>query len=230
MSEAPEQLAFDLPLRSALGAEDFLVSASNEAAVAVIDRWPDWPDAAVFVSGPAGSGKSHLVNVWRTKSDGGVVAGADLGESSLAVFEKSGALAVEDLDRGIGDERVLFHILNTAVEKRLSLLLTGRLAPGEMKIDLPDLRSRLRALPYVQIAQPDEPLLRALLVKLFADRQLTVEPHVVSFLALRIERSMEAAARIVVEVDRLALASHRRVTRALAAEAFARCEAIIHGS
>jgi chromosomal replication initiation ATPase DnaA len=228
MTSEPEQLAFDLPLRSALGAEDFLVSASNEAAVAVIDRWPDWPHAAIFVAGPAGSGKSHLVNVWRTKAGGEIVAAADIDEGAVTLLEQSGALAIEDVDRGIGDERVLFHILNTAVERKLSLLLTGRGALGEMKIGLPDLRSRLRALPCVQIAMPDELLLRALLVKLFADRQLSVEPHVVSFLALRIERSMEAAAAIVAEVDRVALASHRKVTRALAAEAFARYETVRH--
>ncbi len=228
MSSLPEQLAFDLPLRSALGAEDFLVSACNAAAVAVIDRWPDWPHAAAIVGGPAGSGKSHLVNVWRTKSGAPVLAATELEEGAVAQFEQQGALAVEDIDRGIGDERVLFHILNTAVERKLSLLLTGRVAPGE--IGLPDLRSRLRALPFVQIAQPDEPLLKALLVKLFADRQLGVEPHVVSFLALRIERSMEAAQKIVAEVDRLALASHRKATRALAGEAFQRYEASRHGN
>ena len=220
----PEQLAFDIPHRSALGAEDFYVSACNEAAVALIDRWPDWTHPAVIVGGPPGSGKSHLVNVWQIRSSAVEVSAADLREAHVADFERARAIAVENIDRGIGDERILFHILNMATEQRLSVLLTTRAAPGDIKAALPDLRSRLRALPFVSIASPDEPLLRALLIKLFADRQLNVEPHVVSFLVLRIERSMEAAQRVVATVDRLALASHRKVTRALAAEAVALLE------
>ncbi|MFO7297016.1 MAG: hypothetical protein DIU63_08060 [Proteobacteria bacterium] len=222
MSGTPEQLTLELPHRVADGAEDFLVSACNEAAVLAIDRWPEWPHRAMAVVGPAGAGKSHLVNVWRTRSGAFVVPAAELSEEAVSQFSERKAIAVEDIDRGIADQRTLFHILNMAVEHRLSVLLTSRQAPGELDIALPDLRSRLRAVPVLSIATPDEVLLRALLVKLFADRQLVVEPHVISYLALRIERSAEAAARAVEEIDRLALASRRKVTRALVAEVLAR--------
>lgn len=222
MSDTPEQLTLELPHRAADGAEDFLVSGCNETAVLAIDRWPDWPHPAMAVVGPPGSGKSHLVNVWRTRSGAFVLPASGLGEDAASRFGERKALAIEDIDRGIADERVLFHILNMAAEHRLSVLLTSRQAPGELGIALPDLRSRLRAAPVLSIAPADEALLRALLVKLFADRQLVVEPHVVSYLALRIERSAEAAARAVAEIDRLALASRRKVTRALVAEVLAR--------
>ena len=130
-------------------------------------------------------------------------------------------MLVEDLHAGIGDERALFHLLNLVREHKLSMLLTSRTPPGEIAAGLPDLRSRLRALPFVAIAAPDEALLKAVLVKHFADRQLAVEPHLVAYIALRMERSMEAAARIVAQIDRAAMASHRKVTRALAAEVLA---------
>jgi chromosomal replication initiation ATPase DnaA len=219
MTAKPEQLVFDLPHRAAEGAEDFLVSASNEAAVAAIDAWPAWLQRAFAVVGPAGSGKSHLVSVWRKRAGGACLQAAELSEASVERAASDRALAIEDVDRGVGDERILFHLLNLARETRLHLLLTARSAPGEMEIGLDDLRSRLRALPLVRIEPPDEALLRALLVKLFADRQLTVEPHVVAYLALHMERSADAARRIVAEMDRLALKMHRRPTRALAAEA-----------
>jgi len=222
MSDSPEQLTLELPHRAADGAEDFLVSGCNEAAVLAIDRWPDWPHPAMAVVGPPGSGKTHLVNVWRTRSGAFVVPASELSEDAASRFGERKAIAIEDIDRGIADERVFFHILNMAAEHRLSVLLTSRQAPGELGIALPDLRSRLRAAPVLNIATADEALLRALLVKLFADRQLVVEPHVVSYLALRIERSAEAAARAVAEIDRLALASRRKVTRALVAEVLAR--------
>ncbi|HXF53958.1 MAG TPA: DnaA/Hda family protein [Hyphomicrobiaceae bacterium] len=222
MTARPEQLVFDLPHRPAEGAEDFLVSASNAAAVAAIDAWPAWLHRALAVVGPPGSGKSHLVSVWRRRAGGLCLAASELTESAAARASAEQAIAIEDIDRGIGDERVLFHLLNLASETRLHLLLTTRSAPGEMEIALSDLRSRLRALALVRIEAPDEALLKALLVKLFADRQLAVEPHVVAYLALHMERSADAARRIVAEMDRLALKMHRRLTRALAAEALNR--------
>jgi chromosomal replication initiation ATPase DnaA len=217
----PEQLVLALPHRQAQEAEDFLVSRSNAAAVALIDQWPAWPNPSVLVSGPAGAGKSHLANVWRLRSRAAVAAARELDESVVPVLESRLALVVEDIDRGIASEQTLFHLMNLAREKRGSLLLTSRLAPGEIAITLPDLRSRLRALSPVSIAPPDEGLLKAVLVKLFADRQLTVEPHVVAHLALHMERSMEAATRVVAACDRLSLAMQRKVTRAIAAAALA---------
>ena len=221
MTAAPRQLVFDLAHRQALGAEDFLVSSSNDAAVEMVDRWPDWPHPAAIVAGPQGSGKSHLANVWRLRSGAGLVAAAELGDAHVAALEPGATLVVEDLDRGLTDEKVLFHLLNRARESKLSVLLTSRTPPGEQEFRVPDLRSRLRALPIVQVQPPDEALLKAVLVKLFADRQLNVEPPVIDYLSLRMERSMAAASRIVAAIDRLALATHRKVTRPLAAEALA---------
>jgi chromosomal replication initiation ATPase DnaA len=220
MTGAPGQLILDLPHRPALGAEDFLISRSNQAAADIVDRWPDWPLVSVVVVAPARAGKTHLANVWRLKSGAARLAAGALGEPDMA--KANGALLVEDLHGGIGDERILFHLLNLVRERKLSMLLTSRVPPGELSVRLPDLRSRLRALPLVTIAPPDEALLKAMLVKHFADHQLAVEPHVVSHIALHMEQSMEAAANIVAEIDRAAMASHRKVTRALAAEILAR--------
>jgi chromosomal replication initiation ATPase DnaA len=173
------------------------------------------------VLGPQGSGKSHLANVWRLRSSAGLLAASALDEPAVAALPEGGALALEDLDREPIDERALFHLINRARESSLSVLLTSRTAPGDLEVAIPDLRSRLRALPVVEVHAPDEALLKAVLVKLFADRQLNVDPAVIEFVSVRMERSMAAAARVVAAVDRLALATHRKVTRPLAAEALA---------
>jgi chromosomal replication initiation ATPase DnaA len=220
VSGAPGQLVLDLPHRPALGAEDFLISRSNQAAADIVDRWPHWPQASVMVVAPARAGKTHLANVWRLKSGAARLDARTVSEANMA--RARGALLVEDLHDGVGDERILFHLLNLVREHKLSMLLTSRVPPGELTVGLPDLRSRLRALPLVAISPPDEALLKAVLVKHFADRQLAVEPHVVSHIALHMEQSMEAAATIVAEIDRAAMASHRKVTRGLAAEILAR--------
>jgi chromosomal replication initiation ATPase DnaA len=221
MTATPRQLVLDLSHRQALGEEDFLVSRSNAAAIELIDRWPAWAHPASVVVGPRGSGKSHLANVWRLRSSAGLIAAGALTDAAVAALADGSALVVEDLDRGIGDEQALFHLLNRARESTLWVLLTSRSAPGDLAFRIPDLRSRLRALPVAELYPPDEALLKAVLVKLFCDRQLNVEPPVIEYLSLRMERSMEAASRVVAAVDRLALAMHRKVTRPLAAEALA---------
>jgi chromosomal replication initiation ATPase DnaA len=213
-----DQLVLDLPHLPALGAEDFLVSGSNEAAAEIVNRWPHWPQSVVVVVAPAHAGKTHLANVWRLKTGAVRLGASTLSEAEVAPLSQGSAVLVEDLHAGIADERPLFHLLNLARESKLSILITSRVAPGELSIRLPDLRSRLRALPVVTIAPPDTALLKAVLVKHFSDRQLIVEPPTIEYIALRMERSMEAAATLVAEMDRVALASQRRLTRALAAQ------------
>jgi len=218
MPTTPEQLVFELPHRAAMGLEDFLVSDSNAAAVALVDRWPDWPIGAAVLVGPKGSGKTHLANVWRLRSDAVLANASALSRERVPDFAAAGALVVEDIPT-LTDEAALFHLLNLVREQRLQILLTTDTAPGDLRIDLPDLRSRLKALPLASIEPPDDALLRAVLVKLFADRQLSVEPHIIDYVLVRMERSMSAAERFVSEADRRALVLQRRVTRAIAAAA-----------
>ena len=221
MMAEPAQLILDLGHRTALGAEDFLVGRSNAAPVALIDAWPEWAAPAALVTGPPQSGKSHLAHVWQARSGAGSIGAADLVEADVGRLQARGALVVEDLDRGIGSERTLFHLLNLAREKSASLLLTSAVAPGDLAIALPDLRSRLKAAVAGAIPAPRDRALGAVLGKDFRDRQLLVEPQVIAWLVINMERTMENAARVVDAIDRLALASRRKVTRALAAEALA---------
>jgi chromosomal replication initiation ATPase DnaA len=216
VTAGPGQLILDLAHRPALGAEDFLISRSNQAAADIVDRWPDWPNHALVVVAPAGSGKTHLANVWRLKSGAAALEARSLSEADVA--HAKGALVVEDLHAGVGDERVLFHLLNLVREHKLSMLLTSRSAPGELTVALPDLRSRLRALPLVTIAPPDEALLKAVLVKQFADRQIFVEEELIGYLATHLERSFAAARAAVVLLDEEAMRLRRPLTRALAVD------------
>ncbi len=214
----PQQLAFDLVYRAALGREDFLVAPGNAAAVDAIDGWREWPQRAMAIIGPAGAGKSHLVEVWRSGNGALRATGIELAEPMVQRAVEAGALAVENIDRGITDQQTLFHLFNLAREGRLSLLVTSRALPGELEVALPDLRSRLRAMALVQIEPPDAALLRALLVKLLADRQQSVDPDVIEYVMQRMERSAEAARRFVAALDQRALATRRDLTKRLAGE------------
>jgi chromosomal replication initiation ATPase DnaA len=214
-----KQLSLDLPHRAALCAEDFLVSECNRGAVRLIDSWPDWQDNAQLLIGPEASGKTHLARVWQARSGAETISPAGLGVSSLETMMEGTPLVVEDIDRAGHDEKALFHLLNLAREKRLFVLLSAREAPNRFDYKLPDLRSRLNALPAVRIGVPDDALLKTVMLKHFADRQLAIDPKVLDFLALRIERSLAAAAEAVAAIDRAALGSGRKISRQLVAEA-----------
>lgn len=209
------QLVLELPHRAALGRGDFLVAPSNEAAVAWIDCWPDWPAPGLALFGPAGSGKSHLAAVWQARSGAAVVTAKALAEGRIearsCVFEEGeGALS----DRAAAE--ALFHLYNRIVTARGHVLLTGATPPARWPIALPDLASRLRALPAAEIKPPDDAMLAGLFAKLFRDRQLAVPGEVVLYLVQRIERSCAAAARAVEALDRASLAERRPITLPLA--------------
>jgi chromosomal replication initiation ATPase DnaA len=209
-----------------LGAEDFLVSDCNLAAVRMVDAWPDWQVPVQVLVGPAASGKTHLVRVWQERSGADALDPTTLDVRSLDARTPGSAIAVEDADRAGFDERTLFHLLNLASEKRFSVLLTARTGPNRWPFDLPDLLSRLSAVPVTEIGAPDEALLRTVMLKHFSDRQLTIEPKVLEFLAVRIDRSLEAAAAAVEAVDQAALRSGRKISRQLVAEALERAATI----
>jgi chromosomal replication initiation ATPase DnaA len=218
MREPPRQLAFDLPLDPRFGAEDFLVSPSNEQAYGMIESWPEWPDTILLLVGPRGSGKSHLASIWATNAHAWTVDAIAISHDKVPHLVSNGALAIEDMDRGERDEAALFHLLNLAREKKASLLITCETPPDRWSLKTPDLLSRLRLAPSVALDAPDDALLKAVLVKLFVDRQLVVDTSVVDYIALRIERSLAKASEIVALLDREALSRGRRVSRAIAAE------------
>lgn len=219
------QLVLELPHIPALGGEDFLVSAANETAVRLVSSWPDWTNPICIITGPEGCGKTHLVNVWRARSGASAFAAASIREAIAAVLAEPAPVAIEDIDDGRVDEHAAFHLLNLARERRFDILITGRTPPGNLDIALPDLRSRLRSAAWVPIEEPDDALLRAVLVKLFADRQLAVGPEVIDYVMPRMERSMAAAALVVNALDKAALAARKPITRPLAAKVLGRVPA-----
>jgi chromosomal replication initiation ATPase DnaA len=216
----PTQLALALDHAESLARDDFLAGPSNAAALSLVERWPDWPARTVLLRGPEGSGKSHLAAIWARTAGARVLAPRALNGGEVPIALATGALVIENLSEGRFDEAALFHLLNLAREERAYLLITARSAPTTWRVDLPDLASRLRALPVVALEPPDDALLRAVIVKLFADRQLAVDESLVNFLSHRIERSFAAARRAVAALDREALRLKRPVNRALAGELF----------
>ena len=219
-SLAPRQLVLALDHSISFAREDFLPGPSNTAALTLIDRWPDWPDRIIALIGAEGSGKSHLAAIWAEATGARILSAKLLSITNLPAALATGALVVEDLEAAGLDEPALFHLINLAREEGAYVLLTARLPVAGLPATVRDLASRLRALPVVTLAPPDDALLRSLLVKLAADRQMAVDEPLVNYLVNRIERSFVAAHAAVRRLDDEAMRQHRPVTRALAAELF----------
>lgn len=215
-----EQLIFDLPVREALGREDFFVSPANAEAVAMIEGWQDWPSHKLVLTGPPGAGKTHLVHVWAKLSGARIVRAADLANADIPELATN-HIAVEDCDTIAGHhatEEALFHLHNLALAEGRSILFTATKPANLWNLSLPDLASRMQGTPASPLHEPDDTLLGVVMLKLLADRQVTPTPNTVPYLVRRIDRSFAAARDVVVRLDSMALSSGRPINRTLAAK------------
>lgn len=217
------QLGFDLPVRVARGRSDFFVSPANAMAVALIDGWQDWPGRKLLLTGPAASGKTHLTHVWAEASGASIVAATDLLAADIPALA-SASMAVEDAQAIAGDkaaENALFHLHNLCLAEGHSLLITAVGAPQHWGLTLPDLQSRMQGTPSASLVEPDDELLGAVLMKLFADRQIVPTSDTLPYLVRWMTRSFEAAREVVAQMDTRALEQGRPINRTLAREVLA---------
>jgi chromosomal replication initiation ATPase DnaA len=210
------QLAFDLPNPEAMTREHFFVAPSNALALAAVEGWQDWPGGKLLLVGPEGAGKTHLAHIWAALAGASILAAPDLHRTDIASFTGR-AVVVEDADRIGAAEAQLFHLHNLATATG-AMLLTARTPPRDWGLALADLKSRMQATPIAHLDAPDDALLSAVLVKLFADRQVTVPANLIPYLISRMPRSIGAARALVAALDSRALAAGRPITRSLAGE------------
>lgn len=210
------QLLLPFPHAPGYDSRDFLPADSNRKALAWLEG--DWPDRRLALWGPSGCGKSHLLHIWAERIGATILPGQMLTSQTLLDLDampERGALALDDADT-IASEPLLLHLLNTARDRGLSVLISGRTAPARWPVRLPDLSSRLRAITAVEIRPPSDDLLAALLMRLVSDRQLKVTQSVQDWLLTRLPRSPTALLQAVVRLDRASLAFGKAITRSLA--------------
>lgn len=214
-----DPLPLDHPRRPGLSRDDFMVAPCNAVALAMLDGWRGWPRGKLVLTGPAGSGKTHLAHIWAEMAGARIIAAVDLADADIPALA-TGPLVVEDVDdlASAEGEEALFHLHNLMRAEGHPLLLTGGRAVAGWPLRLPDLRSRLQQAQSAVLEAPDDALLTMLLVKLFADRQLQVPRQVIDYLTRRMDRSFDGARRVVAALDDASLAERRAITVRLAGE------------
>lgn len=211
----PTQLPLEFSHDPGQSRDHLLVSAQNRAAVDMVEQWPDWPSPLVILAGPAGSGKTHLASIWCELA---AAIKCEAGRIDASALDSASPVLIDDADRSAIDETGLFHLINAVRGQGRTMLLTARRFPSAWGVTLPDLASRLKTATLVELREPDDELLSGVITKLFADRQVEVDPSVVQYLVRRMERSLSTASALVERLDRLALERKTPVTRSLAAE------------
>lgn len=209
MKQKPEQLLFDIPIRTSLSIDDFVVGKNNKDAVKLVEIWPKWPGHCLVLIGSKASGKSHLARIWLDKSNA-ILVNPDT-DSWEKLTKKGQSILVENAHL-VENEEGLFHLYNWTKETGAHFLLTSLLPPSMWNIKLPDLSSRLKASSLASIGLPDDKLLGSILSKHFADRQILVEDKVISYLVPRIERTFESASKVSKDLDGLAFKANKKIT------------------
>ncbi len=209
---------------ASFNAADFVRSDCNAEACDAVLLEDGWPDGRLILTGPARCGKTHLAHIWSQAAKARILSCGDLAEPGIAAAARGAAAAVLNADRSAGNseqEAGLFHLCNAAAESGGLLLLTSRRDPALWTVRLADLKSRAQGSRCVSVGSPDDRMLRALIIKLAADRQISVAPNVADYILPRMERTFEAAEALVAEIDRRCLAKGRGISRTAAAESLA---------
>jgi|OM-RGC.v1.011511293 ATPase involved in DNA replication initiation len=220
-----KQIALPLDNRPRFGREDYMVGEANRLAFDWCERWPGWTGPVTAIVGPSGSGKTHLLTIWQQRTGAETLKFSDLNDGLVArLDDKARCFTLDDAEAVAGDpvrEEALFHLFNHLKGIGGSLLLTAGREPSRWGLDLPDLASRLKSSTVVSVMPPDDPMMAALMVKHFADRQLDVEQAVIDYLLTRMDRSYAAIRDLVLALDRVSLAERRRITIPLARDILA---------
>lgn len=203
---------FDFGFKAKMRDDNFIVSESNKSALAIIEKWPNWENHAIFLYGPSGSGKTMLVNIWIESCKATILGAKEIYSMvSKPHAYKNKCFVIENIE-DIHDEAAFLHFFNSVKEDGGYILITAHNHPSNLKIRLADLRSRINAILCCSVSNPDDELLRTLFFKHFVERQLKVEMNVVDYLVARTERSFEAVAKIVEALDTNALQEKKNIT------------------
>ena len=210
-----KQLYFEMPNKTALGIEDYIVTDSNSFAFDLIIKMVKGEINFGLISGPPYSGKTHLSKILIKNASNYKALYIDRDyQNILDKFESLDILILENIDKVKYDksEQDLFHIINLVKESNKKLLMTSRKSISEIDLSLEDLKSRLNSIIEAKIKEPDDQLMKLILIKIFNDKQLKINPNVIDFLMSRLVRSYESINLFIEKIDKFSLERGKNIT------------------
>ena len=203
MSEL-NQLLLDFDYKTNFNEHDFYLSKSNSNAFNLINRWPDWDKKILNISGEKFSGKSHLANIFKLKSNAFLIKGNEIDNSIFKSIKLHESIIIDDFEE-CKEEKILYSIFNLIDQDSKYLLINSIKPINEIKYRLPDLTSRSKNCLYALIENPDDELLFAIILKNFSDRQIKIEKKIINFIISRIDRSYRKIDEFIYKIDELSL-------------------------
>ena len=209
-NQIPKQLAFDLPSRPALGRSDFFISDCNSIAVKLMEDWSSWPNRQHILSGPAGSGKTHLAGIFESKYKAIRMQEKDLNNNIFKSLKLHENVILDNFENK-SDEKILYSLFNLVDQDNKYLIINSNIPLTKMGFKLSDLSSRAKNCILAEIKDPDDDLIFALILKNFADMQIKVEKRLIDYIVKRIDRSYRKISNFIYKVDEISLKKKKSI-------------------
>ena len=203
MSEL-NQLLLDFNYKNNFNNHDFYVSKSNFFAFSIIEKWPKWEKRIVNISGEKFSGKSHLANIFKSKTKALILNNKQIDDDIFKKIKLHDCLIIDDFENNI-NEKLIYSVFNIVDQDNKFLLVNSIKPINEISFNLPDMRSRSKNCLFAKIENPDDELIFAIIIKNFSDRQIKLEKKIIEFIINRIERSYSKIYEFIYKVDEISL-------------------------
>ena len=200
-----EQLIFNFPFKKNYLRQDFYVSKNNFNAYKLIESWPNWPSRFINIFGPKGCGKTHLVNILKSKIQSIIISSKNVGSETIIDFKTKECLIIDDYNNNI-EEKVLYSIINQAFQDNKYLIISSLTSLKKFEVKLEDLKSRFKSFIDIGIDLPTDDLIRVILTKNFSDKQIQVSQKNIEYILKNIERSYEKISSFSNSIDNMSLA------------------------
>jgi len=205
-----EQLIFNFPFKRNYLKQDFYVSENNFSAFKLIESWPNWPSRLVNIFGPTGCGKTHLINILKSKIQSMLILAKNVNTTTLTQYKIKECLIIDDFDNNI-KENILYSIINLAFQDNKYLIISSKVSLKKFEIKLGDLKSRFTSFVEIGINLPTDDMIRVILTKNFSDKQIQISEKNIEYILKNIERSYEKINSFSSSIDGLSLAKARPI-------------------
>jgi chromosomal replication initiation ATPase DnaA len=206
-----DQLIFKFPFSKKYYEQDFFVSSNNFSAYKLIESWPNWPGKWLNIFGQAGCGKTHLAKILEKKIDKiKLIEAENINNKIVEDLNSLDCLIIDNFNNNI-DEKLFYSIFNQSKQLENYILINSITSIKDLKINLEDLKSRIRSFLFIGIELPTDDLLKVIISKTLSDNQININPKISDFIINNVERSYDKMFKFLKDLDELSLSTGKSI-------------------